>query len=221
MRKLQNRHGKIWLNVGGGNSFLDGFVNIDSNFLVFLAPFYPAIKPVLKKPARDWLEMYKAKRRPNNFVFANCRLPLKFPDNSVDHILISHFLEHLHYDDAVSVLKNYYSILKPGGALHIIIPDLAQKAREYVSHIGDAGAAESFVDGLLFRRRHIQRLSVRILQLTGWFDFEHCFMYDLASLSKLVGAAGFAIVPQNNSPSASYRVDDPCQVNVLARKLAE
>jgi SAM-dependent methyltransferase len=139
----------------------------------------------------------------------------------VDHILISHFLEHLHYDDAVAVLKNYHSILKPGGTLHIIVPDLAQKSREYVSKIGDAGAAESFVDWMGFRKRRMARLPVRILRVTGWFDFLHCFIYDLFSLSKLVREAGFGIVPRNDSPSASWRLNDPYQVNILAQKPAE
>jgi SAM-dependent methyltransferase len=220
LRKLRNRHGKIWLNVGGGNYFLDDFANVDSNFLCFLAPFYPAIKPLLKKPACDWLATYKAKRRPYNFLFTNCRLPLRFPDQSVDHILISHFLEHLHYDDAVEVLKNYYSILKPGGTLHIIVPDLGQRAQEYVRDLGKAGATEAFVDWFGFRKRHLVRLPVRLLQVTGWFDLGHCFLYDLHSLSKLVMDIGFDIPPQNNSPSASWRRDDPCQVNILAEKPA-
>jgi SAM-dependent methyltransferase len=221
LKRLLNRHGKIWLNVGGGNYFLDDFVNVDSNFLFFIAPFYPAIRPLLKKQAREWLEGYKARRQPNNFVFANCRLPLKFPKNSVDHILISHFLEHLHYDDAVAVLKNYYSILMPGGTLHIIVPDLAQKARDYVGKIGDASSTEAFVDWMNFRKRHMVRLPVRILQVTGWFDLLHCFLYDLSSLSKLVQDIGFGIVPQERSPSAYWRLNDPCQVNILAQKPAE
>jgi SAM-dependent methyltransferase len=220
LKKLQNQHGKIWLNVGGGNFFLDDFVNVDSNFLCFLAPLYPAVKPLLKAPARAWLEMFKARRRSNNFIFANCRYPLNFPGNSVDHILISHFLEHLHYDHAVAVVKNYYSILKPGGTLHIIVPDLEYRAREYVSKIGDAAAAEAFVDWMAFHKRSMARLSVRILRVTGWFDLEHCFLYDLASLSKLVRGVGFAIAPQDDSPSASWRLNDPGQVNILAQKPA-
>ncbi len=217
---LRNRHGLIWLNVGGGSYFLDDFVNLDSSFLCLLAPFYPGIKFTLKQPARTWVEAFKAKRRPYNFVFTNCRRPLKLPDRSVDHILISHFLEHLHYEDAVAVLKNYYSILKPGGTLHIIVPDFGQRAQEYVRKIGDPSETESFVDWLGFRKRRMNRLTERILQVTGWFDFGHCFQYDYPSLSKLVRDIGFDIAAQDNSPSASWRRDDPCQVNILAQRPA-
>src|SRR5436853_7897977 len=115
IERLRNSQGKIWLNVGGGTYFLQDFVNVDSCFLYFLTPFYPVLKPLLKQPARYWLETYRANRTGRNFVFANCRAPLKFPENSVDHILISHFLEHLHFEDACGALRNYFSILKPGG----------------------------------------------------------------------------------------------------------
>jgi SAM-dependent methyltransferase len=221
LRDLCNRYGKIWLNVGGGSYFLDDFVNVDSNFLFFLAPFYPVLRPLLKGPAREWIEAFKAGRKPHNFIFADCRVALDFPEASIDHILISHFLEHLHYDDAVSVLRNYLLILKPGGTLHIIVPDLAEKAREYVSNIGDPKATEAFVDWTNFRRRKMRPLPVRILQVTGWFNLGHCYLYDLPLLSKLVRDVGFEILTDDNTPSASWRRNDPWQVNIAVKKPAE
>lgn len=218
IEKFRNRHGRIWLNVGSGYFFLDDFLNVDSNFLVFVAPFYRIAKPMLKAPAREWIETYKAKRHGDNFLFANCRRPLHFPPNSVDHILISHFLEHLHLEDATAVVRNYFSILRAGGTLHVIVPDLGQRAREYVSKLGDAAETDAFVAWLNFEKRRMPRLVVRLLRVTGWFDLEHCWLYDYPSLAKLVGDAGFEVLGRNESPSATFRRDDPCQVNVLARK---
>lgn len=220
LQTLRNRHGQIWLNVGSGNFFLEDFVNIDSNFLVFLAPFYPAVAPLLKAPARAWLDTFKAKRRPNNFLFANCRYPLKFPPSSVEHILISHFLEHLHLEHAMGVLRNYFAILKPGGTLHVIVPDLAVVAREYVNNIGNPDAANSFVEWLNFQKRYMPRLIVRLLRVTGWFDLEHCWLYDHHSLGRIVRDVGFNLLEQNDSPSAAFRRDDPRQVNILVQKPA-
>jgi SAM-dependent methyltransferase len=220
LHRLRNRHGQIWLNVGSGNYFLDDFVSIDSNFLVFLAPFYPAVTPLLKPPARAWLETFKARRRPNNFIFANCRYPLKFPANSIDHILISHFLEHVHLNDAIAVLKNYFSILRPGGTLHIIVPDVAQRAREYVDKIGEPDAADSFVEWLNFEKRYMPRFIVRLLRVTGWFDLEHCWLYDHHSLGRIIRGIGFNPLERNDSPSAAFRRDDPRQVNILVQKPA-
>ena len=197
---------------------MEEFVNVDSNFLCFLSPFYPAAKAFLKTPTCEWLTTFQAGRRDNNFIFANCRRPLKFPSDSVDHILISHFLEHLHYEDAVAVLASYFAALKPGGTLHIIVPDLAENARDYVNQIGDPAATESFVDWLNYRKRHMTKLSVRVLRLTGWFDLGHCFLYDVSLLSKLVRSAGFELLTHNDSPSAFWRLNDPRQVNILVQK---
>jgi hypothetical protein len=98
------------------------------------------------------------------------------------------------------------------------VPDLAEKARLYVSKIGDPSATEAFVDWLNFRKHSMTRMLVRILLVTGWFDFGHCYQYDLPLLSKLTQEIGFKLLPQNLSPSASWRLNDPAQVNILLQK---
>ncbi len=218
VERLKNRHGKIWLNVGSGFYFLEDFANLDSNFLVFLSPIYPLIKPLLKLPAREWIETYRQKKKEHTFCFANGRYPLDIPENSVDHILISHFLEHLHYDNATVVLKNYFQILKPGGTVHIIVPDLAENAREYVSKIGDPQAADTFVQWSNFEKRRLPPFAVRLARSTGYFDLLHCWLYDYYSLQHLTSQVGFKILDKDDSPSADWRRKDPGQVNILVQK---
>ena len=41
-----------------------------------------------------------------------------------DHILASHVLEHLGRYEALEAIKHWASFLKPGGSLHLIVPDL-------------------------------------------------------------------------------------------------
>lgn len=41
-----------------------------------------------------------------------------------DKILASHVLEHLGRKEAVPALKHWVSFLKPGGEMHVIVPDL-------------------------------------------------------------------------------------------------
>lgn len=47
-----------------------------------------------------------------------------FNDNSVDLIYASHCLEHFHYSEILSVLKEWQRVLKKGGILRISVPDL-------------------------------------------------------------------------------------------------
>lgn len=58
------------------------------------------------------------------------RLPL--PDNSVDLIYTSHFIEHIPYDQVNKFLSECRRILKPGGVIRIVTPDLVEMSREYL-----------------------------------------------------------------------------------------
>jgi predicted SAM-dependent methyltransferase len=60
-----------------------------------------------------------------------CELPLA--DNTTRLIFTEHVLEHLDYDrDLAFVMSEFYRVLKPGGAVRIIVPDLEKYCRAYV-----------------------------------------------------------------------------------------
>jgi len=49
--------------------------------------------------------------------------PLPFKDESFDHILCSHFLEHLPAGDVtIHLMNECHRILKPGGTMHVEVP---------------------------------------------------------------------------------------------------
>ena len=58
---------------------------------------------------------------------------LDYPDNSVDHILLQDFLEHLGKHRQQSFLENVYRVLKPGGDIYIQLPDLETLAKRYLN----------------------------------------------------------------------------------------
>jgi predicted SAM-dependent methyltransferase len=51
-------------------------------------------------------------------------VPYPFADGSIDEILVSHVLEHMLRADGYAILKECYRILRPGGAIHLGVPDL-------------------------------------------------------------------------------------------------
>src|SRR3954447_78269 len=103
VENMRNSQGKVWLNAGCGPRLIPEFVNLDTNWLVWFAPFYPVLKPLLKGGARSWIECYldARKDRTARFKFRNCAKPLRVERGSVDHILASHFLEHLYRQNAI------------------------------------------------------------------------------------------------------------------------
>ncbi|WP_454021044.1 class I SAM-dependent methyltransferase [Azospirillum sp. Marseille-Q6669] len=74
---------------------------------------------------------------------------LPFPDQRFDGVYHSHVLEHLDRDEAPGFLRECYRVLKPGGVLRVVVPDLEQIARLYVetaaaAAAGDVGAVERY-----------------------------------------------------------------------------
>jgi len=75
------------------------------------------------------------------------RLP--FSDNSYDVVYHSHVLEHFSKRGAPEFLKECYRVLSPGGIMRVVVPDLEQIARVYLSIVeaakrGDAAAAQKY-----------------------------------------------------------------------------
>ena len=90
-----------YLNIGSGSSVIKGCINID---------FFGV-------PGIDYA--------------ADLRKPLLIPDESVDGIFCEHTIEHLTYKQAQALLKECNRILKVGGVIRIILPDLSKFIEAY------------------------------------------------------------------------------------------
>jgi predicted SAM-dependent methyltransferase len=60
---------------------------------------------------------------------------LTFPDRTFDAVYTAQFVEHLTQPEAVVVLKEIHRVLKPGGILRIVTPDMEELARTYLQHL--------------------------------------------------------------------------------------
>lgn len=91
------------LHMGCGPHYLSGFVNIDAN-------------------PRHKLDMW---------LDVRCGLP--FADQSVDSIYTTHMLEHFYPDELQQLLRECRRVLKPGGGMRIIVPNLASAIQAYTA----------------------------------------------------------------------------------------
>lgn len=66
-------------------------------------------------------------------IYLNARKKLPFPDNSIDYIFSEHFLEHLHYKEAIKLLAELYRITKTEGIIRISVPDLEKMSKIYLT----------------------------------------------------------------------------------------
>ncbi|MBN8560362.1 MAG: methyltransferase domain-containing protein [Leptolyngbya sp. UWPOB_LEPTO1] len=77
------------------------------------------------------------------------RKGLEFPDQVFDACYNSHVLEHLDPSEAIDSLSQMYRVLKPGGIVRIVVPDLEGVARLYLQVLerveaGDQSAEASY-----------------------------------------------------------------------------
>jgi predicted SAM-dependent methyltransferase len=127
------------------------------------------------------------------------RKRLPWSDNSFDAVFSSHLLEHLHRQEALSLLKEAHRVLVPGGLCRMLVPDLRAIVIEYMNEgtvEGDVGVADDparrMCRRLLMRNETPPRRGMLYRAYTAMTDFhDHKWMYDGPSLVKLMSEAGF------------------------------
>ncbi len=218
--KYQNPKGQLWLNVASSIYVLKDFVNLDNHIFIRFLFSYGLIKNLLPKKYREWFHAYHEAKQKAVLIKHDCRNPLPFPGQSVDHILCSHFLEHVFPEDCSNILDDFKKVLKDGATLHIILPDLEDLIKKYLinkkNNLPDA--ADKLIKDSLLSKESKGTLKYRLLELNGGFGLQHRWMYDHESISKILRDKGFEIIQQDESnPSYHFRLNDD-SVHVLCRK---
>ena len=98
----------VLLNLGCGSRFHPAWVNAD---------LVPRAEGVLR---------------------CDVRAGLPFPGESFDAVYHAHVLEHLPRDGALSLLRECRRVLRPGGTIRVVVPDLEQVARLYLDALARA-----------------------------------------------------------------------------------
>lgn len=92
----------VMVNIACGNSYVDGWVNLD------YVPLSPAV------------------------IQANLLGRLPLADAEADVVYSSHFLEHIPRKRMAGFLAECFRVLKPGGLIRLVLPDLDELCREYL-----------------------------------------------------------------------------------------
>jgi len=85
------------LNVGCGNDYREGFINIDGRADL------PRVDRVINLSKESLLKYFK--------------------EETVDFILANDIIEHHFHWEGVRIMKDFYALLKPGGTLEMRLPD--------------------------------------------------------------------------------------------------
>jgi len=199
----------VCVNVGCGTSPTPGWLNFDNSLSVRLAGL-PLLPNLLRRAALldDHQVEFIALARKHQIRCASAtRLPVGSQKARV--VYSSHMLEHLTRGDARAFVREAFRVLKPGGILRIVVPDLGKIVRDY----GSDNDANRMVERTLLAADGSGLQSRLQLALIG--PRNHRWMYDGPSLRALVAGEGFDSVAEVRP--GETRIPDPGALDLAER----
>ena len=175
------------INFGCGQTPCQGWINLDNSYALKLRKFYPlmTLLKIFNLISSSQLRNIEFNRKKNIF-FADATKKFNFDNNSVDVIYTSHMLEHLSKKSANHFIKECNRVLKKGGILRVVVPDIKKIVDDYLLNED----ADAFLERSLLVAPSLESLKSKIqLFLVGYRH--HQWLYDSKSLQKLLLNNGF------------------------------
>lgn len=166
------------INLGSGPVSARGWINYDWGLLPFLGK-YRLIKIFTFLGILD--KSYDLKWPKVELVDIRRKLP--DDDNSVNFLYCSNVLEHFTKEECLIVLKECFRVLKKGGVLRVVVPDLKKLIKNYRD-------ADEFNREFLGYDPNLYEGFLG--QLKKYFIRGHQWMYDKNSMKKMLKDGGFS-----------------------------
>ena len=147
---------KIMINLGSGHWKFDGWVNVDVDL----------------------------DSRPD--VCVDLSRPLPFRSGSADFMNTEDFIDQLNLEQAALFLRECHRILKPGGVIRILTPDVEQLARMYLHEPEALKALWRDHVGVTLRYGTAAEILNEGMRFAG-----HTFLYDAETFATLAADCGF------------------------------
>jgi SAM-dependent methyltransferase len=136
MKKLKKLpDGRSLLNIGCGSRMHWDWNNLDFSYIGRLRKHTNSAKFLYKIKLLSEERFNRLEFIDPDIIIHNMRYPLPFDDDQLDVVYHSHFLEHIDREFAGPILKECYRVLKPGGIIRIVVPDLEQLINQYINTI--------------------------------------------------------------------------------------
>ncbi len=200
------------INIGCGMTPTPGWTNYDNSISVHLARFPLAGRILrgvgfLNAQQSDFTDFCHK----HDIRWAHAVRHIPESASSVDIVYSSHMFEHLDRTEAETFLAEVMRVLRPGGTLRLVLPDLRVRVDAYLSS-GDGDRFVASLDICQGRPRTLKdRLQAAILGHRG-----HLWMYDEQSLSGILAKAGFVEVRPCKPGETTIR--DPGSLSLRERE---
>jgi SAM-dependent methyltransferase len=161
------------LNIGSGYNVLAGWMNID-------------IQGSRSGP-----------------IYMDATRPFPLPDNAFSAVLCEHMIEHVPETSGRLMVAEALRVLKPGGRVRIITPDLEGLARLVTGPLDDAQKRYlDFVAKLHGRETLAPGDALNLI----FYEYGHRHLYSIAKLRGIMEAVGFANVVETRAGHPAHPV---------------
>ena len=214
------------LNLGCGTRMHPGWNNLDFSHYALLARHRRLARLLCATGMLSETRRARLRQIDPTIIHWDLRRGVPFPDGAFDVVYHSHVLEHIDRCSAPAFLRECYRVLKPGGIIRVVVPDLYQLVDAYCLSIprarepDDAAiqahhvAVERLIEQMVRDEpagtrgqsplvRRIERLVRGDARQAGEL---HRWMYDRLTLGAALLSAGFGEV--HDVTARTSRIDD-------------
>ncbi len=216
--------GRALINLGSSARVAPGWNNLDFSWLIrlgrhrWLSALFHQLRLINEARYTRILQLDQ------DAVLWDLSKGIPFADQTFDGVYHCHVLEHIDREAAPTLLRECHRVLKPGGILRVVVPDLEGLARHYLDVVSrlperatlteHAFAVEEMIDQMVLRTPRYRRehpLIVRWLENiligdTARAGILHRWMYDRFSLAQALREAGFEDIQQQTETTS--RISD-------------
>ncbi|MBF9020238.1 methyltransferase domain-containing protein [Rhodobacterales bacterium HKCCA1058] len=201
------------VNIGCGRYPTEGWLNFDNSPALSLArsPLKYELAKALGLLNKQQIENIRWNKK-HSIKFADATKKIPLETSSVDCVYTSHMIEHLSREGTRSFLSEVMRVLKIGGVVRIVVPDLRKAINKYL----ESNDADAFMERMLVQAPEINTIRQKInLLVTGYRH--HQWMYDGESLAKLLIQMNFNSV--QICKDGETNITDPGYLNLSERAM--
>ena len=145
-----------------------------------------------RRPLRGWINIDIIPYSPGPDVLWDLRRPLALSANSIDLIYSEDLIEHLEFAESRQLLRESYRVLRPGGIMRLLTPNLRSFTEDYVKRSPELFAYYSAKYGTASFAEMLNHA------LRSW---GHRFIYDDELLTRELSTIGFSLERQTFNQS--------------------